>query len=638
MQKILTNSLFGILLIICSLGSIANLSAFTLQSSGLLFWLATVMGIIITLILSQSYMRAWISNHARLLLIIGALITVLIQISLIIWWPISIFHDPFRVLWQANHLLQHPGDWGTITYFWRYPNNVTLAILLSKWLWLTNLLHIPTLLSSQILALLLYDGFVLTLVWLVHKIKHDRFLTAVTGLFFVINPLSYGYAARVFYSDTPALLILTLLMGLILPLLSKPGRLTSWRFISLAILSLLGFLLKPNMIVILPALLIVLGLSYRKTLTAKKLFGVFLAILIGIMISLPTQSGLKSAAHFKPNARYELPMTSWIYMSLNPTTQGTYNSSDVKPLLALPDKADRSTVLRHKIPQRLKKLGIWGISKNSLLRVAHLTNLATANRSYIGGISKTPINGFNLQRWFGAFNRVYAPLLNSVLFILLSWVFIKQRRNLITQTTSLLLVTIILGYAAFHALVWETEARYGLSLLPLLILLTATFPTSDATMLIKWPRLLTVTTVVMTLGMGWLAIKHFSPLLSSPLSYAVATQRSQLSQQYGMQPTKLLAHQVYKQPLTLTTNANHISVLIDTRQSGMTYELMNTHTHKRYLLHPKRNTATLTTNLNKGTYQIIMQNHTDQPRHIMLTPDLIHKRNQLIYSVTKTIQ
>ncbi|WP_252902558.1 hypothetical protein [Paucilactobacillus hokkaidonensis] len=102
---------------------------------------------------------------------IGIILIFIIQLIVLRYLPATIYHDPFRVLYQAEHLSQGQHVWSSSTYFWRYPNNVPLAFLLSQWLKLTTFIHLSTNTALHILSIVLLDGFILIALSTIRKIS-----------------------------------------------------------------------------------------------------------------------------------------------------------------------------------------------------------------------------------------------------------------------------------------------------------------------------------------------------------------------------------------------------------------------------------------------------------------------------------
>jgi hypothetical protein len=92
-------------------------------------------------------------------------------------------------------------------------------------------------------------------------------LAAFVSLLMLMLPMNYDFLLRVGYSDGFAILVL-LIIALRFDKIQSTGSFGIWQFVSTALLFTLGFLARPNVIIILIALAI-LGLvafSQRKNI------------------------------------------------------------------------------------------------------------------------------------------------------------------------------------------------------------------------------------------------------------------------------------------------------------------------------------------------------------------------------------
>ena len=110
-------------------------------------------------ILFQPAARLERLSARRFKILLGLLGSALIlsQLLILIFLPVTVYHDPFRVLAQAAQMAGGNYDWH-ITYFWRYSQNVPIAWLLSRWLMITNWLGLSVNWGVNLLELILLDG------------------------------------------------------------------------------------------------------------------------------------------------------------------------------------------------------------------------------------------------------------------------------------------------------------------------------------------------------------------------------------------------------------------------------------------------------------------------------------------------
>ena len=154
------------------------------------------------------------ARQMRIMIGIGLTLMLVGQVLILIFLPDTIYHDPYRILSQADQMAAGHNIWNT-TYFWRYPNNVSLTYLLSLWFRLTSLVGMSTNVASHILTITLLETFIiLTLVTL--KQLSERNSIVLGGFtFLVLSPFAYTYYLQVFYSDLPSMLIFLMIFRIL---------------------------------------------------------------------------------------------------------------------------------------------------------------------------------------------------------------------------------------------------------------------------------------------------------------------------------------------------------------------------------------------------------------------------------------
>ncbi|WP_262315820.1 hypothetical protein [Lacticaseibacillus parakribbianus] len=87
--------------------------------------------VVATARLLAPWVAGW--SHRRLAWVVALVLVAALcgQLAVRHALPDTIYHDPFRVLAQADRLAAGLSGFGS-TYFWRYPNNVPLAFLLAQ--------------------------------------------------------------------------------------------------------------------------------------------------------------------------------------------------------------------------------------------------------------------------------------------------------------------------------------------------------------------------------------------------------------------------------------------------------------------------------------------------------------------------
>lgn len=550
---------------------------------------------------------------------IGFILMVIAQILTLVIFPNTVYHDPYRVLSQADQMAANQNTWD-ITYFWRYPNNVPVTYLMSLWLRVTQLFGVSTNTAIHLLSILMLDGFILYFLVVVRRLNQHNSMVIGAFAFFVLTPFAYTYYLQVFYSDLPTMLVLLIVLSILTRWPTYTPRQKIGSGIGLVLATLLGDLVKPNLIVLIPALLIVaVWLGIKKKLGKSQLMVPIILILLGFGLSSPTTQVIKQTSNYQNNPKFELPATHWMVMAYNAGTQGTYSGTDVINDNAQPNPKARQNYDIQQITKRVDKLGFWGVIKLWFTKIGILLSVGDIQDWYNGGFRDAPSW---YQRHAQFFNAIISLIYTTATIVF--WLFLITRLatwrvNLSDQQQVVALIAIVtaLGYIAFHTLLWEVEPRYGQAILPLLMFALAALPERSQRYFTNW-RLVTlkrlgvaasVVIVVGTLGFAKVIADN------NPQSLVVAAQRSQLSLQYGAQPYAMASGETITETVDLKGPANYFSVQVHDK-SDVTVYLKNLDNSKQYHMAYSGDSYRLYRQLTPGRYQIIVRNDTKRPQNI----------------------
>lgn len=550
---------------------------------------------------------------------IGFILMVIAQILTLVIFPNTVYHDPYRVLSQADQMAANQNTWD-ITYFWRYPNNVPVTYLMSLWLRVTQLFGVSTNTAIHLLSILMLDGFILYFLVVVRRLNQHNSMVIGVFAFFVLTPFAYTYYLQVFYSDLPTMLVLLVVLSILTRWPTYTPRQKIGSGIGLVLATLLGDLVKPNLIVLIPALLIVAAwLGIKKKLGKSQLMVPIILILLGFGLSSPTTQVIKQTSNYQNNPKFELPATHWMLMAYNAGTQGTYSGTDVINDNAQPNPKARQNYDIQQITKRVDKLGFWGVIKLWFTKIGILLSVGDIQDWYNGGFRDAPSW---YQRHAQFFNAIISLIYTTATIVF--WLFLITRLatwrvNLSDQQQVVALIAIVtaLGYIAFHTLLWEVEPRYGQAILPLLMFALAALPERSQRYFTNW-RLVTlkrlgvaasVVIVVGTLGFAKVIADN------NPQSLVVAAQRSQLSLQYGAQPYAMAPGETITETVDLKGPANYFSVQVHDK-SDVTVYLKNLDNSKQYHMAYSGDSYRLYRQLTPGRYQIIVRNDTKRPQNI----------------------
>lgn len=610
MTKMAKHSWMAVFLAICLIIGICG----NLMKSGAVLW-----GVVVLLISVVTFAAAHnlgplvnrlTARQMRIMIGIGLTLMLVGQVLILIFLPDTIYHDPYRILSQADQMAAGHNIWNT-TYFWRYPNNVSLTYLLSLWFRLTSLVGMSTNVASHILTITLLDTFIIMTLVTLKQLSERNSIVLGGFTFLVLSPFAYTYYLQVFYSDLPSMLILLMIFRILWRWRIKSNLQRICTGIGLTMLVLVGQLLKPNLIVLLPALfIIVVILWHRKLLRTTKLTVPFLLIVAGFGLSVPTTQVIHTAANFHPNAAYELPVTSWMLMGVNTNSDGMYSTKDIEKAITLKDKQAVEQYDIQTIQTRVKKLGVFGLMKLWLVKIGILLNVRSIQDWYNGGFQSAPTWYDQHSQFLRAVTAVSYQVVTIVLWLTLIIRLLAWRPDLRDETALIGLLAIVtaLGYLAFHTLLWETEERYGQAIVPLVLFALGALPNTARKRVVIPKRTRNRLAVGFALA-AILGLSTFSGLLAKdyPNTIVVAAQRSQLSTQYHAKPQLIAPNTVMSEEISLNGASNYLSVQIH-QAAGMKVTLTSPSTGKVYKLKPAATVYKLETNIAAGHYRITAKN------------------------------
>lgn len=549
---------------------------------------------------------------------LGLLAMLIAQVVVLHVMPNTVYHDPYRVLSQADQLAAGHMTWD-ITYFWRYANNVPLAYLLSLWLRLTQLVGLSTNLSVHLLSILVLDSFIALALHTIWQLSQRASLLVVAFGFFALSPFAYTYYLQVFYSDLPTMLVLLIIIRSLLNWSQKTSRQRWFAGSGLVVAVMLGAMIKPNLVVLLPALLIVgLILARQHLWRQAKLTLPILLIVLGFGLSLPATKVIDVAANYQPRTAFSFPATNWILMGYNQHSNGGYSGKDVGRAIKQPSQAARQRYNLKTIPKRIKTLGVVGVIRLWVVKLGIVLNVQGIQRWYNGGFRAAPSwysNHAGFYQGLTVIGYVAATLLmwGALMLKLLRW-----RPDLTDphQILALLAVTTALGYLAFHTLLWEVEPRYGQAILPLLWVALAAIPRQDSQSRPRWANQASLLNGATALLVAFGAVGVLGAQL--PQKQVIAAQRSQLSVQYHAKPKTVTPGTVLAEVVDVNAPANYFSVQIHAG-SQVQVTLTNLATGQHYRLTMAGSVARLHHQLAAGQYRITVQNLTTRGQQVDVT-------------------
>lgn len=544
-----------------------------------------------------------ISQNAKKLTIIAFVLLIIFQLLIVTFFKASVYHDPFRVLYQADLLSHHNFNWNDSTYFSHCPNNIPLVYLLAQWFKFTQIFNLPTNWALNLLCIITVDIFIALVVAIIKQVSGKWMSCLKVTIFFLITPLAYSYLLQVFYSD---ILLLISVCGIWLALVMWSNAVKVKKILLTVLIflcGLLGMLTKPSIVVL------IVSFGVTAVLFRKKngLVLPAIALIVGISTAPILNQQIVNEVHFSIETKYKLPVNTWIYMGLNNQTSGTYARKDINRIENL-SEANRFKDTNKLIAQRVKKLNPIGVVKQWVSKIEICENVGTVQGAYMSGNYCAPA-------WFVKWQPIVSVIVSVIfrsliILIMLRIIKICVMNDATTSWLVLLTKLTILGFIAFYSIVWETECRYGLILLPLYLILIAIPMHKRQAHCQKYHS---AQIIFNGLIFGFLLLNLFTQNVSANInnfSGVITAQNSQLSSYYKAKLTQLAPHTTISEQVQLTGQANDFSVIVP-KNSKVKVELIFSNNETKCL--DKRNGyAYYHGTMKSGRYQIRILNETAQ--------------------------
>ena len=311
--------------------------------------------------------------------------------------------------------------------------------------------------------------------------KSEAFSWMVAGAYAVFAGLSPWLMIP--YTDSFSLIVPVLILWLY----QRWGDRKPLAWLGIGLLSGIGYLIKPQTVIVTIALVIIEGakLVARRSLKSLALRLGSMLLSAALMVG-PFFDAVVKASGFELDAQLNIGALHFAMMGLNRETNGGFSAEDEHITLAALDKAGRTEIQLQEIRRRLEAFGPQGLLEH--LKKKMLTNYADG--TFAWGMEgqffdqliedKHPVISPLLKRWiypdedgnFSGFATVqqciWLALLLGGLLSLATYGAMKQD----DAQVGLLLVMLlsVIGLTAFE-LIFEARARYLFTYAPVYILL-----------------------------------------------------------------------------------------------------------------------------------------------------------------------
>lgn len=262
------------------------------------------------------------------------------------------------------------------------------------------------------------------------QLNRNRKSLLITALILAVYPVMYLYPNMVTYTDTLTMFLTTVVLYLISVVISTRGY-NTWFAVGGLIVLVYAILyaVKPNMIVLLPAVLILLVMAVVMKMKNKvQIIVVSATLVLGIVVSTVTITPITQHYGFDQTQakKTELPVTHWINMGLNPVGlngAGAYDMNDDNN--ARQSRIDNNPqLIKQSIKYRLKTLGIGGIWKLALDKVQTLLGTPLFGfGKYMAGYAKAPTFYIKHQSML---NALFSIIATTVILMIIIKLFVTN--------------------------------------------------------------------------------------------------------------------------------------------------------------------------------------------------------------------
>ncbi|WP_077955133.1 glycosyltransferase family 39 protein [Listeria monocytogenes] len=382
------------------------------------------------------------------------------QVYLMFALQMDAFADSFGIKGQAVQMLQNGGMFTGDSYFLVYPNNVlTTIIRYELYNFGANIGITNTYLLESGFVILCMNITFFTLFYIIRKEVGIKYSNIYLLIILFCVPF-YGYLTY-FYSDTLVLPFAALIL-LFYYLYTKNNK---WfYFIIIGLLFAIGYHIKPNLIIMLPAIIIHLFFikNWRKTLLNT-------AIILIVFAGMNTlYNPFTEKYGFERDNSLEFPQSHWIMMGLK-GPEGRYDSSEFLYTKQFDTKEKKQEANKEVIKERITSYGPVGLLElYNMKMLSTWTDGTRAYSWYVKSAKEYPVAYdflFGDKKVFAdAFSQIF-HIINLILVILGALRFYKKQEF----DLSFLINITLIGVWLFH-LVWEANQRYILFVTPLMIM------------------------------------------------------------------------------------------------------------------------------------------------------------------------
>lgn len=408
-------------------------------------------------------------------------VLVSLQLLLFTLFPAATAYNDGAQIKNEALSLYYTGTFSGERYFLTYPNNINITLLL-----FSGYKLLPFLNFYQIDHLMTFISYHIMLVsMLIVTYRQFNLYQVVKLLILFLLTLPLHIYLLYFYTDTMVWWVPATIL-LIIGWKKHDHTINYVQFILLCSLLIVGYLIKQNIVLLLPALMIYLWYCGAW----KKAVMLLMTFILAIQLISPMMMHVQSKYGFYQDDYYRFPYVHWVMMGISDST--FYNWHDYQYTYQQPTYEDKVHADLQLIKERLVERPLW-----RTLLVPFISLDTTWSEGTLYAVNSVRVNTEGndpLWSWLlGNQKQVVLYLMQLIYIVVLSNLVMSLRRIDPNKKIYMFLQIILLGVMTFH-MFWESNPRYIVIWYPFILLLSLHHPVKLA---VKWPTKMIISVVIL---------------------------------------------------------------------------------------------------------------------------------------------
>lgn len=368
-------------------------------------------------------------------------------------------------------------------YYSRWPNNTLITAIYAGIFWCVE--HIGISSKYARLAIAFLQCFLSTMTGAmiyqcVNRICKESRISFYAWIFYVLL-LGVSPWLIVPYSDSSCLFLPVFLFWMYQMLKKRKGK--YWWSVVVGVTAGIGYELKPMVIIVFIAIVVIEILQNIKKKTDTKQWGIVLILIVSLIgtFGIYRYVNLLDKMGFEVDASQEFQIPHYFMMGLNDETSGTYWIEDTEYSASIPTKQERAKENVRISLERIKEYGVSGLTRHLVEKTLANFNDGTFSWGQEGYFYDIVPDGPNLftnkilRSYYyddGTYHEAYEMLTHIIWILCMTGVTIESlcllKQKEVEPELKVLCLSLV-GIALFVTL-FEARARYLFTFVPMFLM------------------------------------------------------------------------------------------------------------------------------------------------------------------------